>query len=185
MYGEIWMPVDVGGFYEGLYEISNMGRWKILYREWATYNGATTKFDERITNGSLSHGYRVVCMKKDNIGKSIGLHRLVALAFLPNPNDLPMVNHKNAVRNDNRVENLEWCTAKENNAHAFKMGLMNIAKGERQRSAKLTDEKVRAMRRLYETGEYSTYDLSKIFDIDSRQCGRIVKYQAWVHVKQF
>jgi len=185
MHGEIWKKVDVGGFYDGLYEISNFGRWKILPRIVNTGDKGSFKrgLRERIITGHVSHGYRVVGMKRDGVRKLVGLHRMVAIAFLPNPNNLPVVNHINAVRHDNRVENLEWCTSKENMLHAIKMGRMNYAKGERQRSAKLTEDKVRAMRKLYESGDYSTYDLSKVFDIDSRHCGRIVKYESWVHVK--
>ena len=62
-------------------------------------------------------GYSVVTLFKDNKAKNLKIHRLVATAFIPNKNALPQINHINGIKTDNRVQNLEWCTAKENNNH--------------------------------------------------------------------
>ena len=100
---EIWKPIKD---YEGLYEISNLGRVKSLPR-----NG--TIKTEKILIPNMSGRYaRIGLRNKIKIRYSV--HRLVAEAFIPNPNNLPQVDHINGDRYDNRVENLRWVTAKEN-----------------------------------------------------------------------
>ena len=115
---EEWKPV-VG--YEGLYEVSNLGRVKSLPRT-VRYKGTNTpaKRKERILIPAHdSDGYLVVGLTLDGKRKGYKVHRLVAKAFLANMNDLPQINHKNGLRDDNRVENLEWCSAKDNIRHKY------------------------------------------------------------------
>ena len=98
---EIWL--DIEG-YEGLYQISNKGRVKSLY------NGS-----ERILKSyDNGHGYLIVALTKESSLKFIMIHRLVAQAFIPNPENKPQVNHKDENKKNNCVDNLEWATAKEN-----------------------------------------------------------------------
>lgn len=98
---EIWKPV-VG--YEGLYEVSNLGRIKSLLRN-----------NLRILKGSFDKdGYLSVILCKNRSHKRVKVHRVVADAFIPNPNGYPMINHKDEVKSNNNLDNLEWCTAKYN-----------------------------------------------------------------------
>lgn len=93
---------DIKG-YEGLYQISNEGRIKSL----RTNIIMSPKTDKK--------GYLVICFSVGGNMKSFKVNRLVAEAFIPNPNNLPCTNHKNCIPNDNRVENLEWCDYLYNN----------------------------------------------------------------------
>lgn len=102
---EIWKDIKD---YEGLYQVSNLGRVMSL-----KYNHGDNKC---ILNGGKSRGYLTVLLYKGDRRKYL-VHRLVAEAFLPNPDGLPCVNHKNEDKTDNRVENLEWCTYQYNNTY--------------------------------------------------------------------
>lgn len=96
---------DVVG-YEGLYQVSIFGKVKNSRRR-------------RIVVGRESDsGYKIVTLTKDRKTKGCPVHRLVAMAFIENPGNKPFVNHKNGVRNDNNLSNLEWCTHQENMVHA-------------------------------------------------------------------
>ena len=98
---EIWK--DIEG-YEGLYQISNLGRIK------SSYNGK-----EKILKPFDNHGYFRIQLYKNGVRKKETIHRLVAKAFIPNPENKPYIDHINTIRTDNRVENLRWVTHEENN----------------------------------------------------------------------
>ena len=106
---EVWR--DVKGF-EGLYQVSNMGRMKIL----AHTNKRGYKRKGKIMKLSFNaYGYRQVGIFKNGKRYTRRVHRLVAQAFIPNPNNYPIINHKDEVRTNNKVSNLEWCTVEYNN----------------------------------------------------------------------
>lgn len=102
---EIWKPIPQ---YEGLYEVSNYGEIR---------SAVTQRIKNQFTK---PNGYKTVQLWVGNKGRSEYVHRLVAFAFVPNPNNYPQVNHKNEVKSDNRAENLEWCTQKYNNNYGTK-----------------------------------------------------------------
>lgn len=121
MKNEIWMDIP---HYEGLYQVSNFGRVKALERKRVNHTGGEWIQPECIMSISYTtDGYEKVSLTDANHNrKTERIHRLVALAFVPNPLNLPEVNHLNCVRDDNRPENLEWVTHAENNAYTSKCG---------------------------------------------------------------
>lgn len=119
---EIWK--DVKG-YEGFYQVSNTGRVKSLDRTIYFSDGRIRKYAGQILNrnSKTSSGYKQCILKVNGISKYAYIHRLVAETFIENPKNKREVNHINGNKDDNRVENLEWVTASENDYHAVKSGL--------------------------------------------------------------
>lgn len=111
---ECWKPVKD---YEDLYEVSCIGNVKrlesvVIVRK---PNKITTRtYPEKILKQNLSNGYKIISLSKDGITKNAFVHRLVAEAFIPNPNKYPCVNHKDETRDNNNINNLEWCTTQYN-----------------------------------------------------------------------
>lgn len=93
--------------YEDLYQVSNYGRIKSL-------NYRNTKEERILKLNTTKDGYQLVGLYKDKKLKWLQVHRLVAMAFIPNPNNLPQINHIDECKTNNHVDNLEWCTAKYN-----------------------------------------------------------------------
>ena len=109
---------DIAG-YEGDYQVDECGNVKSCERD--THG---KHINEKIIHGGMySNGYRFVCLRKDGKSSNKSIHRLVAMCFVPNPNNLPLVNHIDGDKLNNHASNLEWCDAKQNLHHAVKMGL--------------------------------------------------------------
>lgn len=105
---------DIKG-YEGFYQVSNLGRVRSLERDVYCQNGIVRHMEEKILVQCLcGDGYPLVNLCKNGKKKNMLVHRLVAEAFLQNPENKPMVNHKNENPLNNCVDNLEWCTASYN-----------------------------------------------------------------------
>lgn len=114
LFNEIWKPVKG---YEGLYEVSDLGnlrsidRYSMLGGRYCLIKGKPKKSFHN------SNGYLKTGLYKNSQKKQCFVHRLVAEAFIPNPNNLPYIDHINTIRDDNRIENLRWCNATENLAN--------------------------------------------------------------------
>ena len=110
---EIW--ADIPNFES--YQISNLGRVKSKEKIWYCGNGARRYKEEYILKYGSSRGYKNVTLSQNGKRRTITVHRLVAQIFIPNPELKPCIDHINRNILDNRVENLRWCTTKENNAN--------------------------------------------------------------------
>lgn len=114
---------DIEGF-EGRYAVTEDGRiWRYSAERINKYGGGKYTKQGMFLSPNLSNaGYHRVGLYKNGSYAWFSIHRLVAAAFIPNPNNLPCVNHKNLRKTDNGVNNLEWCTYKENTKHAISNG---------------------------------------------------------------
>ena len=131
---EIWKDIKD---YENLYQVSNLGNVKCLERILPTKNQygicSNRKIKTRILkpykrNAKREANHLVVCLYKNGLSKLIFVHRLVAQAFIPNPNNYPVVNHIDGNPLNNNVSNLEWCTIQKNTQHAYDIGLAKPTK---------------------------------------------------------
>lgn len=121
MQNEIWKDVID---YEGLYQISNYGKVKSMKRCLGRSNGKDLNLSEKLLTCRIDeHGYRKTQLWKNNIPKSIRVHRIVAFAFVKNPNEFNEVNHIDGNKLNNNSTNLEWCNSAHNQSEAIRLGL--------------------------------------------------------------
>ena len=151
------------------YLVSDRGR---------VFNYKFKKFLKPLKNGC---GYFTVNLCKNGISKLHTIHRLVALAFILNPENKRTVNHIDGIKTNNLVSNLEWNTHAEKNTHAMDTGLKDD-KGSKHVNSKLTEGQVLEIRRLYETGNYSQRGLGKMFGISQMHICDIVNRKKWTHI---
>ena len=159
---EIWKPIKG---YERFYEVSNLGRVKSKL-------GKKIRF---LKSNCLLKGYRYSQLQS----KNFLTHRLVAQAFIPNPENKPQVNHKDGVKDNNFVENLEWVTQSENEIHARKTGLKRTFYGEDVANSKLTLNQVLEIKKSNKT----QIILSKEYGVHQVHIGRIKSGKRWGHLK--
>jgi hypothetical protein len=115
----------------------------------------STKSNKLLRQYDVGKGYKAVELWNSNGGKRHTIHRLVALTYLPNPDSLPFINHKDLDKTNNHVSNLEWCTAQLNVLHAINSGVHAAA-----RNRKLDVDKQRVIRKLHKEG-LSTVEIAK------------------------
>jgi len=120
---ELWK--DIVG-YEGLYQVSNLGRVKRLLGERKNLltGGSSIYKEHEIKRNKIGNQYEYVILSKNKKTRKKYVHQLVAEAFIPNPENKPQINHINGIKTDNRLENLEWVTRSENMQHAYRNNLI-------------------------------------------------------------
>lgn len=165
---EIWK--DIEG-YNGNYQVSNLGNVRSMPR-----NG-TVKYPKMLKQKIQWNGRMSVSLNnKYRIRQSKSVHRIVAFAFIPNPENKPCINHIDGNPKNNSVENLEWCTHTENMKHAFATGLHSL-KGDRHNNRKLDSEKVKLIR--YLNGKLSHADIAYCFGVCRPTITMILNNQIW------
>jgi hypothetical protein len=178
---EIWKQIPG---HELCYEISNLGRVRSLERQvgnrWGTAVGKLIPAKIRVASKN-AQGYHSVHMYAKQTMKKQYVHRLVASAFIPNPLDLPQVNHKDGDKANNQVSNLEWCDGSTNCQHAISEALYQNARGEQSFWAKLTEVDVSEIRRLASTGMFHR-EIAELYSVGRKAITKIVNRQRWAHV---
>ena len=174
---EIWKSIKG---YEGIYEVSNLGRVKVLERTAKGKLDNIQVFKERILKPiNQTNGYLKVNLIKNGTQKTVLIHRIVAIVFIEGDNSLT-VNHKNGIKTDNKVENLEWATLSENHKHAFKLGLKCL-KGEKCTTNKLFEYQVIEIKKMLEQG-LTHQKIADLYSVRRQTITDINLKRRWSHI---
>ncbi len=179
---ETWKAV-IG--YEGRYEVSNLGRVRSKTRIAQRWNailclsGRVLK-PRRSKAGTHGKGYPNVALSANGEVHCHTIHRLVAEAFIPNPENRPWINHKDGDKYNCHIYNLEWVTRRENELHAIRLGLCN--QGINNASAKLTEVQVIEIRSRYVPGKVTYEQLGREYGMAGGTIRDIVTRKTWKHL---
>jgi hypothetical protein len=165
---EVWKDVKD---YVGIYKVSNYGRVKSFHK----------KEPRIIKPGKDKDGYLQFCLSMNGNKLMRKVHRKVAETFIHNIDNKKCVNHINGIKDDNRVENLEWCTNSENMQHAKRSGLINQT-GSNSVKAKLTLNDVDMIRKLYKENKIYQKELAKIYNVSQSNISKIILCKSWREV---
>lgn len=127
-------------------------------------------------------GYQEVGIRKEKVKYVVMVHRLVAMTYLPNPENKPCVNHKDSVRDNNHVDNLEWCTQKENLEHASRKGRLIGKRGETNYGAVMDNETCHEICKAMQDGAKLS-DLSRKYSINIKTLSNIKNGKRWLDIR--
>lgn len=175
---EIWK--DITGW-EGQYQVSNFGRARSLDRVYIDTRGAVQNLKGKVLVGSNCNGYISIKLCYAHKAKFAFLHRMVAIEFIPNPENKPFVNHLDGNKRNCHVSNMEWATRLENARHASLTGLQK--KGTQTPSAVLTEEIVAELRKLHQSGKGPS-EISRLYNFKVNTVYQALMKKSWKHVSQ-
>lgn len=179
---EIWKDIEN---FEGYYQVSDKGRVRSLDRIIkGNRNSSYVRKGQLLSPIFNSEGYLSVNLTKEHQQKGMRINRLVAQAFIENPNNLPEVNHKDFNKQNNFVNNLEWMTTKENSQHFFSSKISEVRnkklRHENNPRSRVNWNDAKLIRKLREEFKLKVKTLMWLFDLSNSQVNRIIYYQQWI-----
>ncbi|HFI0463831.1 TPA: NUMOD4 domain-containing protein [Streptococcus suis] len=175
---EKWEDIEQ---FEGYYQVSNFGRIRSCDRYITEKTGKVNFLRGKpLKNHIGDDGYYKVVLTKNNKPHYFRVCRLVAKAFIDNPENKPQVNHIDGNKINDHVSNLEWVTVQENITHSIKTGLKPV--GEDCVNVKLKEKDVIEIRRLYANGEKNQVELAAMYNVTQGNIGFVVRRKIWKHV---
>ena len=176
---DIWKPVKG---YEGIYEVNKNSTVRSIDHLVVCKNRGRRIQKGRVLKTRISlKGYVQVSLSKNTVRFNTGVHRVAAIAFIPNPKNLPQVNHIDGNKQNNRIENLEWCTNSYNQNHAVKNKLINPNYGEKHHQAKLQNFEVQIARNLHYSGA-TNIKLAKYYNISATAMSKILRKITYTNI---
>lgn len=168
--------------YEGLYEVSDRGNVRSLQR-FAPNRSGLRPIRDRLLVGNLDgRGYLIVGLSRLGVRRMFTVQRLVMNAFVgPRPHGY-QINHKNGIKRDNRLDNLEYVTPSENSLHAHRTGLSVSIKGSRHYRAKLNESQVLRIRDMVGSGSSTPTLVAEMFGVSTTTIYSIVSRANWRHI---
>lgn len=169
--------------YEGYYQIADNGNVFSCEREIKIKSRKGKDFFIKYKAKKMklhlgNNGYKYIMFSKDNHQKVYLVHRLVAIAFISNPENKPEVNHIDGNKSNNNVLNLEWVNKSENSKHAFRMGFINQS-GENNGDSKLTKKQVVTIKEMISQKKIIQKDIARIFNVSEENICAIKKGRSW------
>ena len=181
---EIWKKIVYKNV-PPIYEVSNLGRIRRIAHELNTKNQfgefPTKRKEKYMHFTNNSNGYPMFTPQRDKEKQAHVVHRIVATAFIPNPENKPCVNHKDFDRTNNHLSNLEWVTYRENTLHATQNGVLVSYKGRESNLAKYTEKQVREVYNLCKSG-LSQSKAGAVVGMPRPTVASIMQKVSWRHI---